>query len=113
MHYLQYVYSPSVAYSLAYLQVGPGFGHDQSQWPEKESQLRSAYREAMRLAAGKAVDSVGFSLLSSGISRGGKSLADILHIACEAMQECCRTSSILVCTLQMEAFSQCMYRRSI
>mmetsp|Transcript_50792 Transcript_50792/g.122223 ORF Transcript_50792/g.122223 Transcript_50792/m.122223 type:complete len:99 (-) Transcript_50792:113-409(-) len=52
-----------------------------------DQMLHSAYVEAMRRAQEAGAETVGFSLLSSGIFRGKRSLEDVLAIGVAAVEQ--------------------------
>jgi len=69
--------------------VGPAFSDEANKqnWEEEDSQLKAAYRNAVREAVGHGCKSLGISLLSAGIFRGGRGLHAVLMMACEAVSD--------------------------
>jgi len=70
--------------------VGPSYPEDPLQKEEEEKidkLLYSAYEESMNLCHQNGIKSVGFSLLSSGIFRGYRTLEDVLRIAVRAIRD--------------------------
>jgi len=65
--------------------VGPAYSNE-TNWPEEDSLLRSAYTASVEQAMEKGCETLGFSLLSAGIFRGGRSLETVLGIGCEAVR---------------------------
>jgi len=66
--------------------VGPIYSAPPN-WPKEDMLLRSAYVEAVKQAAQADCKSVGFSLLSSGIFRGGRPLVAVLAVGCKACED--------------------------
>jgi len=66
--------------------VGPAYSN-QTNWPEEDGLLRSAYVESIKEAVKHDCKTVGFSLLSAGIFRGGRSLQTVLGIGCKACED--------------------------
>mmetsp|Transcript_14768 Transcript_14768/g.24036 ORF Transcript_14768/g.24036 Transcript_14768/m.24036 type:complete len:284 (-) Transcript_14768:1435-2286(-) len=66
--------------------VGPNYRHFASE-EEADKKLASAYASAMLLGRKNRLRTIGFSLLSSGIFRGGRSLDGVLQIAVQAVAE--------------------------
>lgn len=70
--------------------VGPMFylfGSDTKSQDEADKLLKGAYKESLERANEKDLTNIGFSLLSSGIFRGSRSLEDVLRIGIEAIVE--------------------------
>jgi len=75
---------------------------------EADEKLRSAYQNSLRVAVEEEdISSVGFSLLSSGIFRGSRSLDAVLEIACVAVRDSIDSKSIhdLVKEIHLIAFN--------
>lgn len=73
-----------------------------------DTQLRSAYAAALRIAAHQSgIRTVAFSLLSSGIFRGQRSLASVLQIGLSALRDCaaCLPSSSELSDIYLVAFT--------
>jgi len=66
--------------------VGPAYSNS-TNWPEEDALLRSAYVNSITEAITHNCTSIGFSLLSAGIFRGGRSLETVLAIGCKACED--------------------------
>lgn len=66
--------------------VGPNY-HSYSSMEQADTLLRQAYLASMNLANEFKLEFVGFSLISSGIYRGNRSIQDVLKIALESIAE--------------------------
>ncbi|CAE8706848.1 unnamed protein product [Polarella glacialis] len=68
--------------------VGPIFrSAEGGDFSECDDLLHNAYANSLRAAAEHNVSTIGFSLLSAGIFRGGRPLINVLEIACEAIKD--------------------------